>query len=212
MFSRRTFFGVATLPLLAGSSAASPNSEKTQFMKTAIAAIRQSHGLDSSANNIAEDAMFTTICVPYPFADFDYYYTKGPLNWIPNDGQQLVPVAVPEGFFTDLTSVPQIFWSTLPKTGRYAYAAIAHDFLYWVQTTTRDVADSILYEAMKDSQVSNTTSWTIYQAVKNAGGSAWTSNTRAKAAGERRFLKTFPDATRLISWADWKSDSSRFSD
>jgi hypothetical protein len=152
------------------------------------------------------------ICVPYPFADFDFWYTKGLLWWKANPGQTLPDVMVPEGFCTDLTSVPRLFWSFFPKTGRYAYAAIAHDYLYWTQTTTREQADSILKTAMEDSRVGTATVYTIYSMVRAGGYFSWNANTKARGAGEKRLLKILPPENQLTSWADWKKDPANFSD
>lgn len=37
--------------------------------------------------------------------------------------------SVPLGFITDLASVPRVLWALLPPHGRYAKAAILHDYL-----------------------------------------------------------------------------------
>lgn len=39
-------------------------------------------------------------------------------------------ISVPAGFVTDLATVPCIFWSVMPPDGKYAKAAIIHDYLY----------------------------------------------------------------------------------
>ncbi len=38
-------------------------------------------------------------------------------------------ITVPEGFTTDLASVPRLFWSLLPPTGVYERSAVLHDWL-----------------------------------------------------------------------------------
>src|SRR5947199_120869 len=74
--------------------------------------------------------------------------------WKPNAGQTFKPVGVPEGFVTDLTSIPKIVWGfNLRPEGPYAYAAVVHDFLYWTQDRSRDEADKIFLIAMGDSKV-----------------------------------------------------------
>jgi hypothetical protein len=157
------------------------------------------------------------ICVPVPFADFDYYYTDGELRWVPNEGQMFPKVDVPSGFCTDLASIPQFFWSFgLPHTGRYAYAAIVHDFLYWDQTVaTREQANEILYTAMLDSGVLTITRDAIDFAVSKIpffSQRAWDQNTAAKKAGQKRILSVYPPRDRIISWAEWSSDPSHFKD
>jgi uncharacterized protein DUF1353 len=147
-----------------------------------------------------------------PFGDWDYYYVFGrSLDWEPNKGQTLPKVSVPVGFVTDLTSVPRVFWSLLPRTGRYAYAAIVHDYLYWIQKNAREVADKVLEVAMRDSDVCRQTISAITEAVRLFGQSAWDENKKLKQSGEKRLLKKFPDDP-LMSWADWRKNRRHFAD
>ena len=108
--------------------------------------------------------------------------------------------------------MPQVFWTLLPKTGRYAYAAIIHDYLYWTQKVERDEADNILYYAMVESGVSWLVYNSIYGAVKKWGDSAWEQNAKDRKAGKKRLLKNFPPKTKLISWAEWSKDPANFAD
>jgi len=143
------------------------------------------------------------------FADPVYFLTK-PINWKPNPGQEsFAAVGVPVGFVTDFASIPRIFWSILPPDGKYTYPAILHDYLYWTQTTSRDVADSILKFGMEDFSVGTVTSVAIYNAVRAFGGSAWNENARLKSLGEKRLLRRFPEEP-TATWADWKKLSSNF--
>src|SRR5262245_22776830 len=57
-------------------------------------------------------------------------------------------IVVPDGFVTDFASIPRAFWTIYPRTGRYQWAAVVHDYLYWEQTLSREEADHILLEAM----------------------------------------------------------------
>ena len=140
-----------------------------------------------------------------PFGDWDFFYIDSALYWEPNGPQEFKPVVVPRGFVSDLASIPQAFWSVMPKTGRYAYAAFVHDYLYWVQ------ADRIFKIAMEDSKVPSATIQTMFNAVRMGGQSAWENNARLKAAGEKRILKRFPPDP-LISWSDWGSQPDVFGD
>jgi hypothetical protein len=146
-----------------------------------------------------------------PFADWDYYYLNKPISWRPEAEYQseYKTIEVPPGFVTDLTSIPRIFWSILPKTGRYAHAAIIHDYLYWTQTLPRDVADKVLKIDMEESNVDSSTVSAIYNAVRTFGESAWNENAELKAKGEKRFLKKFPEDPR-ISWEEWKKQKDVF--
>ncbi|HTZ02329.1 MAG TPA: DUF1353 domain-containing protein [Xanthobacteraceae bacterium] len=141
-----------------------------------------------------------------PFADWDYYYISSDLDWKPDGASEanLQSVHVPTGFVTDLTSIPRLFWSVLPPAAAYAYAAIIHDYLYWFQPCERNAADDTLRAGMGDLKVSSAKAFVIYNAVRLAGGLAWSANREARTRGERRILAKFPpDMT--TSWADWKS-------
>ena len=61
-------------------------------------------------------------------------------------------VTVPDGFMTDLASVPRLLWPIVPPhSPDYAAAAVLHDYLYeWNEGMfTKVVADGIFYEAMR---------------------------------------------------------------
>lgn len=138
-----------------------------------------------------------------PFGGWDFYYLKGRLTWTPNPRQEFEPVVVPTGFVSDLASIPRLFWSRLRPEGRYVYAAIVHDYLYWTQARTREEADRILQFAMEDSRVDRTTILAIYEAVRLDGKTAWSGNAQRKKAGEKRILKLLPpDFT--TSWDEWR--------
>lgn len=136
------------------------------------------------------------------FADPTYFLRKN-IGWTPNPGQEGSTVDVPIGFVTDFASIPRVFWSVLPKDGVYTYPAIIHDYLYWVQSTPRDQADSVLKYAMEDFKVGSVQLQAIYQAVKAGGGVAWSDNARRKKSGEKRVLAKFPESP-TITWAEWK--------
>ncbi|EDH3762922.1 DUF1353 domain-containing protein [Salmonella enterica subsp. enterica] len=57
-------------------------------------------------------------------------------------------ISVPAGFVTGLASVPRIFWTLLPPDGKYAKAAIIHDYLYDNALRTKQEADLIFLEGM----------------------------------------------------------------
>lgn len=148
-----------------------------------------------------------------PFADWDYYYMIQPIAWEPGDKHKarFKRVEVPQGFVTDLASIPRIFWRELPRTGRYAHAAIVHDFLYWTQTVARAVADEIFDIDMIETGTPGWKASAIAGAVRTFGSGAWEENARLKAKGEKRFLKKFPtDPT--VTWADWKKQKDIWSD
>lgn len=83
-------------------------------------------------------------------------------------GSELV-VTVPEGFLTDLASVPRALWFLVPPhSPDYAAAAVLHDYLYeWKEGMfTRVVADGIFYEAMRVLGVAKWRAIIMYLAVR----------------------------------------------
>ncbi|EDV7056814.1 DUF1353 domain-containing protein, partial [Salmonella enterica subsp. enterica] len=49
---------------------------------------------------------------------------------------------------TDLASVPRIFWAFMPPDGKYAKAAIIHDYMYDNALRTKKEADRIFLDGM----------------------------------------------------------------
>lgn len=145
------------------------------------------------------------------FGDWDYFYITRDLHWYTLSGQDSPDVVVPAGFVSDLASIPDVFVRYLPRTGRYAYAAIVHDYLYWTQMKTKNEADKILEAAMKDSGVPAATVAVIMAGVGLGGKAAWDANAKLRSRGEKRILKVFPD-NRLLSWQDWRKRPGVFAD
>lgn len=142
------------------------------------------------------------------FADAMYFLRK-PIGWAPNPGQPYKSIEVPVGFVTDFASIPRLFWSALPKDGKYTYPAIVHDFNYWVQNRQRTEADDILKLGMEDFNVGAVTTAAIYNGVRVGGGFAWDDNAAKKKSGEKRILKRFPPSP-TITWEEWKKEKDVF--
>jgi hypothetical protein len=143
------------------------------------------------------------------FADPMYFLTQ-PITWQPEPAQDDVQtVTVPVGFVTDFASIPRIFWTALKPDGIYAWAAVVHDYMYWTQTTSKEVADKTLLYAMEDFAIPTLTKNAIYQAVHLFGGGSWKENAHLKATGEKRILKRYPPKP-TITWDEWRKDSSNF--
>ncbi|MDT3678904.1 MAG: DUF1353 domain-containing protein [Burkholderiaceae bacterium] len=197
-------------------SDADPAKEKQEFIRRANAQWEAEHKKIAAAAQAGERrGEFSSLAPPkalVPFKDWDYYYTRGMSVWKSNPGQSFQPVGVPDGFVTDLTSIPQIAWSFgIRPEGPYAYAAIIHDYLYWMQDRTREEADQIFLIAMADSKVDESLRNSIYNVVRLGGLSAWSKNADLKRKGEKRILKRFPkDFT--IAWAEWKARPDVFRD
>jgi hypothetical protein len=199
--------GSLVASILKSTRAFASSDEKRVFMQAALADMAREHdrARDDHERLRRQGIRSALIKVPriIPFGDWDNYYLDSELVWEPNKGQRHSPVTVPKGFVTDLASIPRALWSLLPKTGRYAYAATVHDYLYWEQNLTRAEADDIFLTALQDSQVAALTSTVMSQAVKLAGAGAWTENKRLKSVGEKRILADFPKDP-LISWETWR--------
>ena len=182
----------------------SENLEHKAFIEGAMADLQDEVRKQSEAQQGRGAAAAMSLSTLVPFGDWDSYYVKGgSILWRPNQGQTFQLVEVPEGFVTDLTSIPRVFWQVLRPEGRYAYAAVVHDYLYWTQLRSREAADQILNFALEDSKVNCVKRWVIYQAVNWLGQKAWDDNKRLKAAGERRMLARYP-SDLSTSWEDWK--------
>jgi len=178
--------------------------ERRAFIENAMRDLEEDARKQSEAQQGRGAAPALSLSALVPFGDWDYYYIKGgSIIWRPNPGQSFPLVEVPEGFVTDLTSIPRIFWQIARPEGRYAYAAVVHDYLYWTQSRPRAEADQILRYAMEDSKVGAAERWAIYQAVDKLGQSAWERNIKLKSGGERRMLARFP-SDLSSSWEDWK--------
>jgi hypothetical protein len=110
---------------------------------------------------------------------------------------------------TDFASIPPVFWQVLRPDGEYAYAAVIHDYLYWVQDRSREEADLVFLHVMEDFRIPAIERMAIYGAVKKFGERAWNNNKTARENGEKRILKRLPESP-TVSWAEWRIDPGVF--
>lgn len=75
-------------------------------------------------------------------------------------------ISVPVGTVTDLASVPRLLWTIFPPHGRWAKAAIIHDYLYDQAIGTKKYADRTFRESMAVLGVSRVTRTLMYWAVR----------------------------------------------
>ena len=80
---------------------------------------------------------------------------------------------VPSGFITDFASVPRGLWNLFPPSGRYTPAAVYHDHLYRLGTTSREYADAEFLAGMTALEVPWWQRTLMYWAVRLFGRSAW---------------------------------------
>lgn len=90
-------------------------------------------------------------------------------------------IEVPEGFMTDLGSVPQLLWNLIPPIGKPLRGYVLHDWLYFCQIYTRAKSDGVLLEAMEVAGVSWAKRWAIYLGVRSGGWIAWNQHKKENA-------------------------------
>ncbi|MBS9775688.1 MAG: DUF1353 domain-containing protein [Fusobacterium sp.] len=83
-------------------------------------------------------------------------------------------ITVPEGFITDLATIPKIFWSLFePFNKNYLEASVIHDYLYSKNCPytfiDRKRADRIFLEVMKDTDANYWKRYILYFAVRIFG-------------------------------------------
>ena len=78
-------------------------------------------------------------------------------------------IVIPAGTVTDLASVPRVLWVVFPPHGRYAKAAIIHDYLYEHGIETKEYADKVFLEAMETLGVPRIQRTLMYWAVRLFG-------------------------------------------
>lgn len=82
-------------------------------------------------------------------------------------------ITVPEGFVTDLASIPAFAQNMISKVGPWDRPAVIHDWLYTTGQRPRAIADKVLLEAMAVTGTGWIRRRLIYAAVRVAGWKAW---------------------------------------
>lgn len=94
-------------------------------------------------------------------------------------------IVVPQGFVTDLASVPRMLWPLVPPMGKFNQAAVLHDYLYSIGCKTRKACDDVFLEAMAVLGVRWSQRWTIYSGVRIGGWVAWNNHRRREGQDVR---------------------------
>lgn len=89
-------------------------------------------------------------------------------------------IVVPEGFKTDLGSIPQVLQGVFPKDGKAMYGYILHDYLYQVGIESRSISDDVLEEAMESLGVSWGTRRSVRLGLAIGGWVAWDAHRSGK--------------------------------
>ncbi len=93
-------------------------------------------------------------------APFDFHVGSYPSSTI---------ISVPAGTVTDLATIPRFLWALFPPHGRYAKAAIIHDYLYDRAIGSKAYADKVFLEAMEVLKVPRLTRLILYCAARLFG-------------------------------------------
>ena len=122
--------------------------------------------------------MFTTQLTTKPAGGYKLELT-GHLKYV---GVNSVPVIVPAGFITELTSIPVMFQFVFPVVDEHMPSAVMHEWLYFKRgkslgyTYSRKDCDRLFLEAMESLGVNYLTRHAMYFAVRLLGQSAWGDN------------------------------------
>lgn len=87
-----------------------------------------------------------------------------------------VEICIPEGFETDLASVPRLPIVYFAVGGRGHKAAVLHDWLYSRAVYPRLVCDQYFYHALRESGVNYFLAKAMYAGVRMGGGSWYAAN------------------------------------
>ena len=122
-------------------------------------------------------AAFLTPCILEHIRDRNLWKVRSPLTYY--SAKLDKTITVPDGFVTNLASIPRIAWIVIPTDDRHIIdASVVHDYLYsgldpQAAEFTRPHSDLVLREACK---VLGAPLWyreAVYHAVRLFGGLAW---------------------------------------
>lgn len=117
----------------------------------------------------------------------DLWAVAVPLVW---DDAIYGHMEVPQGFITDLASIPRVFRNLpfLDPAGLSRRPAVLHDYLYGSVAGRRlgkAFADDFLHDALIAEGASRKTAWAFWAAVHYFGASSWAGDGAALAAPSR---------------------------
>lgn len=99
----------------------------------------------------------------------DNWLLAEPLRWASPE----LDIIIPQGFKTDLASIPRVFQNMLDVDGRSRLPAILHDWLYTLQPCTREFADDMLRKALVAYGESEFTARVYWSGVRVGGWKPW---------------------------------------
>ena len=92
-------------------------------------------------------------------------------------------IVIPQGFKTDLASVPRLPLLWLLAGGTGASAAVVHDYLYGRAVVSRPIADDVFFEIMEETRLPLWRCWLMFAAVRIFGGPAYGRRRKRKSWG-----------------------------
>ena len=118
---------------------------------------------------------------------------KGETEWIVREDyiDTLTGIKIPAGFKTDLSSVPSIFWPSIPAYGLGTVAPVVHDYMYrnagktfsmyhndgspwgYERAFTKKQADKYFRIHMRHEGIGHIKRFLAYNAVKFFAGCVW---------------------------------------
>ena len=100
------------------------------------------------------------------YIDFNVWELKKELV-VPHPIDESRFIVVPNGFKTDLASIPRVFWALFPPFGKYIRASIVHDYLISISTSNDNThSHTVFYHLMILDQVNPFVAWIFYQVVR----------------------------------------------
>ncbi|WP_199226644.1 DUF1353 domain-containing protein [Acidovorax sp. HMWF029] len=99
------------------------------------------------------------------------------------DSDLIGHVDVPQGFVTDLASVPRLPLAFFLAGGLAHAAAVLHDWLYTTHQTDRATADAVFREAAQACGVSPWRAWVMWLGGRAGGASSWGADGPAQPPG-----------------------------
>lgn len=78
-------------------------------------------------------------------------------------------ITIPDGFNTNLASIPRLLYTIFPRSSDYDLAAAVHDYLYETGKYPRKVCDKIFKDFLILSNVSDKVASRMYRAVRVFG-------------------------------------------
>ena len=103
--------------------------------------------------------------------DWGWFTNEEPFDVYRNDYKLFT---VPEGFNTDLASIPRIATGLVPKLGHHLQPAVAHDYCYVHDAgLNKKQSDKLFYDGMISQGVRRSRAWLMYKAVRLGGKGRW---------------------------------------